>query len=161
MSSLAASVAGLCVKVWSVIVGVFLFIPRFVHNLAVRPDDDNDHGGGHLLVWEFGQVRCLLDGCLSLGQRTARSRSRWASASLPFRHIGICRPFCAHSPSRRGTWMTSCGSRCSRATSDGTIDGSMDDERIVGSISASSRPNASLSDMLRPGRCVPQIFHTV
>lgn len=60
MSSLAAFSAGFCVKVWSFIVGAFLFIPRLVHNLAVRPDDDQDHGGGHVLVWEFGQVRRLL-----------------------------------------------------------------------------------------------------
>ncbi len=66
MSSLAASSSGFCVKVWTFVVGVFLFIPRLVHNLAVRPDDDNDHGGEHMLVWEFGQVRHLLNGLLSL-----------------------------------------------------------------------------------------------
>ena len=135
MSSLAAFSAGFCVKVWSFIVGVFLFIPRLVHNLAVRPDDDQDHGGGHVLVWEFGQVRRLLHPFSRVASRPALGRSVGRSVDPSLRdeysygppayginrRTGICRLFCAHSPSRRGTWMTSCGSRCSRATSDGTV----------------------------------------
>ena len=83
MSSLAAFSAGFCVKVWSFIVGVFLFIPRLVHNLAVRPDDDQDHGGGHVLVWEFGQVRRLLHPFSRVASRPALGRSVGRSVGRP------------------------------------------------------------------------------
>ena len=120
VSSAGASIAGFFVTVWSFIVGVFLFIPRLVHNLAVPPDDDDDHAGGHLLVWEFGQVRISL--CCS----TPRSCSCCCSCSCSHyegtlnegvwvsavRRTDICRRFCARSPSRRGRWTTSYGSQC-------------------------------------------------
>lgn len=41
---------------WSFLVALVLFLPRIIHDLVVRPDEEGNQSSRHLLTWEFGQA---------------------------------------------------------------------------------------------------------